>query len=99
MKATHSTTVIPLRRVGAGEGVGHMLLAAFAFVMLGALLPGLELLGIASGALIWGAWYGLLRAKRVRDWFGAWDFVSFGFVWSYALGLALLSQVALVRWI
>ena len=76
-----------------------MMLAAFGFVMFGALLPGYELIGIGSGATIWAAWYGLLRAKRVRDWFGAWDFVSFGFVWSYALGLALLVEVALTRWI
>ncbi len=76
-----------------------MVLAAVVLAAFGRLLPGFEPLGIASGALVWGTWYGVLRAGRLRDWFGAWDFVSFAFVWSYALGFALLGHVALLRWI
>jgi hypothetical protein len=94
------TRTPPLRRVGAQEGAGHVVAFAVAFVVLGrALEPELAVAGPPAAGIFWLGWYGALRVARVRDWFGHWDTVSFGFVASYAVVLAVVTQVVLLRWL
>ena len=54
---------------------------------------------MVGGASLWVVGYVALRVARQRLWFGAWDALSFGFVWSYALVLALALKMMLLRWI
>jgi hypothetical protein len=78
-----------LRRVGAAEGVLHMLGAAALFVLLALAFDATLAPAVPPAAgVFWAGWYGALRAARVRDWFGRWDAVSFGFVAAYAIMLA-----------
>ena len=88
-----------LRRVGAVEGVMHIVGAAALFTFLSRLVSEEVAMAIAPTAgVFWSGWYGALRAARMRDWFGAWDAVSFGFVAAYAGGLGLAAQAMLARW-
>ncbi len=85
-----------LRRVGATEGVVHIVGAAALFMVLSRL--GSEEVAVAvapTAGVFWSGWYGALRAARVRDWFGAWDAISFSFVAAYAVGLSFAAHVAL----
>lgn len=92
-------TRAPLRRVGMGEGAGHAVAFAVAFVLLGRAFESEIAFAVPPAAgVLWAGWYGALRAARVRDWFGRWDAVSFGFVAGYAVVLALTVQAALLRW-
>lgn len=94
------TRMPPLRRVGAHEGAGHVVAFAAAFVLLGrALDPEIAFAVPPAAGVFWSGWYGALRAARVRDWFGRWDTVSFGFVAGYAIVLALATQAVLLRWV
>lgn len=93
-------TRVPLRRVGAHEGTWHVVAFAAAFVLLGRAFDSDVAFAVPPAAgVFWTGWYGALRAARVRDWFGRWDAVSFGFVAGYAIALALVTQVALLRWL
>ena len=86
------TSRTPLRRVGTVEGVLHIAGAAAIFAGLAQPFGETAVLAVPPAAgVFWAGWYGALRAARVRDWFGAWDCASFGFVAGYAvvLGLAL----------
>jgi len=93
-------TRMPLRRVGVHEGAWHVLAFAAAFVLLGRAFEA-EVAGAVPPAagVFWTGWDGALRAARVRDWFGRWDAVSFGFVAGYAVVLALAAQVVGARWL
>ncbi|MBA4137247.1 MAG: hypothetical protein C0518_08030 [Opitutus sp.] len=94
-----ATVQIPLRRVGASEGVLHILGAAAMFTL--AAQPFAAAVAFAvppTAGVFWAGWYGALRAARVRDWFGSWDAISFSFVAAYAIGLAFAAQVMLARW-
>jgi tellurite resistance protein TehA-like permease len=87
-----------LRGVGVSEGPLHMVGAGATLVLLG--LPFRDQRALAVMAVAAGCWifaYAVLRVARVRTWFGAWDAVSFGFVWSSAAVLALLGQGLLIR--
>ncbi|MBI2514173.1 MAG: hypothetical protein HYV96_19545 [Opitutae bacterium] len=93
------TRTPPLRRVGAHEGAGHAVAFAAAFVLLGRAFETQIAFAVPPAAgVFWLGWYGALRAARVRDWFGRWDAVSFGFVAGYAVVLALAVQAVLLRW-
>jgi hypothetical protein len=93
-------TRVPLRRVGAHEGAWHVVAFATACVVLGrALEPEIAFAVPPSAGVLWTGWYGALRVARVRDWFGHWDAVSFGFVAGYAVVLALATQLVLLRWL
>lgn len=84
-----ATTRNSLRRVGAGEGFGHILGAAACFTLLARAFDHSAAIAVpAAVGVLWGGWYGALRAARVRDWFGGWDLVSFLFVASYSIVLA-----------
>ncbi len=88
-----------LRRVGALEGVAHITGAAALFAFAAQPFdPAVAFAVPPAAAVFWAGWYGALRAARVRDWFGAWDAVSFGFVAAYAGGLGLIAQAMLARW-
>jgi hypothetical protein len=94
-----ATIQLPLRRVGAAEGVLHILGAAALFTLVAQ--PFDAAVGFAvppTAGVFWAGWYGALRSARARDWFGSWDLVSFGFVAAYAVGLALAAQAMLARW-
>jgi hypothetical protein len=94
-----ATVRIPLRRVGATEGVLHIIGAAALFTVIGQPFDTAVMFAVPPTAgVFWAGWYGALRSARVRDWFGAWDAVSFCFVAAYAVGLAFATQVALARW-
>lgn len=98
MEPTFSTRA-SLRRVGAAEGVAHAVASATGFVLLAGAFDGAVAAAVPPAAgIFWVAWYGSLRAARVRDWFGSWDAVSFGFVSGYAVVLALIAQTMLLRW-
>lgn len=89
MNKHHATIREPLRRVGATEGFWHILGAAVCFTVLARALDHAAALAVpAAAGVLWGGWYGALRAARVRDWFGGWDLISFTFVASYAVALA-----------
>jgi hypothetical protein len=89
----------PLRRVGAAEGVLHITGAAALFAFAAQPFdPAVAFAVPPAAAVFWAGWYGALRSARVRDWFGAWDAVSFGFVAAYAGGLGLAAQAMLARW-
>ncbi len=84
-----ATVQFSLRRVGASEGVLHMLGAAAMFVLLAqAFDAGVALAVPPAAGVFWAGWYGALRAARVREWFGQWDTVSFSFVAAYAVAIA-----------
>ncbi len=86
------------RRVGVAEGVRHMVGSALVFLLLAQPFTGGAALAIMAGAaLFWALGYVTLRATRVRCWFGAWDAPSFGFVWSYAVVLALAAHILVIR--
>ena len=86
------------RRVGVAEGVRHMVGSALVFVLLAQpFADGVALAVMAGAALAWALSYVTLRATRVRAWFGAWDTLSFGFVWSYAVVLALAAHIMVIR--
>lgn len=88
-----------LRRVGTTEGALHVAAFAAAFVLLGRAFESDIAFAVPPAAgVFWAGWYGALRAARVRDWFGRWDAVSFGFVAGYAVVLALAAQAVLLRW-
>lgn len=90
----------PLRRVGVHEGAGHVVAFATAFVVLGRAFESEIAFAVPPAAgIFWCGWYGALRVARVRDWFGHWDAVSFGFVAGYAVVLALAVQAVLLRWV
>jgi hypothetical protein len=87
-----------LRRVGAAEGVLHIALAAVLFALLAQPFgPSAALAVPPAAGVTWAGWYLALRAARVRDWFGAWDAVSFGFVAIYAVTLAEIAVAMLQR--
>ena len=89
-----------LRRVGTNEGAWHVVVFAAAFVLLGRVFATDVAFAVPPAAgVFWAGWYGALRAARVRDWFGRWDAVSFGFVAGYAVVLALSMQAVLLRWV
>ncbi len=89
-----------LRRVAVHEGAGHAVAFATAFVVLGRAFDTEIAFAVPPAAgFFWAGWYGALRAARVRDWFGSWDAVSFGFVAGYAIVLALTTQAVLMRWL
>lgn len=93
-------TRVPLRRVGLSEGAGHVVAFAAAFALLGrAFEPEIAFAVPPTAGVFWLGWYGALRAARVRDWFGRWDAVSFGFVACYAVVLALAAQSVWLRWV
>lgn len=78
-----------LRRVGAGEGVAHIVAGAALFTLLARAFEHQVALAVPlSCGVVWAGWYSALRAARVREWFGAWDAVSFLFVAAYAIGLS-----------
>jgi hypothetical protein len=84
-----ATVQFSLRRVGASEGVLHMLGAAAMFVLLAQAFEADVALAVPPAAgVFWAGWYGALRAARVREWFGQWDAVSFSFVAVYAVATA-----------
>ena len=86
------------RRVGVAEGVRHMVGSALVFVLLAQpFVDGVALTVMAGAALAWALSYVTLRATRVRSWFGAWDTLSFVFVWSYAVVLALAAHIMVIR--
>ncbi len=88
-----------LRRVGAAEGVLHIALAALLFVLVAQPFGLAAALAVPPAAgVAWAGWYVALRSARVRDWFGAWDAVSFGFVAIYAVTLAVITVALLHRW-
>lgn len=92
-------TRAPLRRVGTHEGAWHVVVFAVAFVLLGRAFTADVAFAVPPAAgVFWAGWCGALRAARVRDWFGRWDAVSFGFVAGYAVVLALAMQAVLLRW-
>lgn len=94
-----ATLQIPLRRVGAAEGVLHIAGAAALFICAAQPFEFSVALAVPPAAgVFWAGWYGALRSARVRDWFGEWDAVSFGFVAAYAVGLAFAAQVMLAHW-
>jgi|GEM_PF-3904973 len=99
MKATLLTPA-PLRRVGAGEGALHIGIAAALFAALAQPLEGgwAVLVTLAMGGF-WTGCYVVFRYARLRDWFGAWDTVSFATVASYAVVLGLAAVGALNRWV
>lgn len=79
-----------LRRVGAVEGVLHIVAGALGLALLAQPFDAAVALAVPPAAgVFWAGWYGALRAARVRDWFGAWDAASFGFVAGYAVVLGL----------
>lgn len=89
-----------LRRVGLNEGLQHMAGAAIGLVAVALPFQGWVAAGaMLGGASLWAVAYVALRAARQRIWFGSWDALSFGFVWSYALVLALALKMMLIRWI
>lgn len=91
---------LPLRRVGAAEGAVHTVAFAGAIVLLARAFDGAASFAVPPAAgVFWLGWYAALRAARVRDWFGSWDAVSFGFVAAYAVAGALCTQVVLMRWV
>lgn len=94
-----ATVRIPLRRVGATEGMLHIVGAAAMFVLVAQPFDAAVAFAVPPTAgVFWAGWYGALRAARVRDWFGHWDVVSFSFVAAYAVGLAIAAQVMIARW-
>lgn len=95
-----TVSTLPLRRVGVVEGALHAAAFAAAFVLLGRAFEGGESFAIPPAAgVFWMGWYAALRVARVRDWFGSWDCVSFGFVVAYAVALAVSTQIVLLRWV
>lgn len=89
----------PVRRVGTAEGALHVAAFAAAFVLLGRAFESEAAFAVPPAAgVFWAGWYGALRVARVRDWFGRWDGVSFSFVVSYAVVLALTVQAVTLRW-
>lgn len=91
---------MPLRRVGTNEGAWHVLVFAAVVVSVGRTFEHEVAYAVPPAAgVFWAGWYGALRAARVRDWFGRWDAVSFGFVASYAVVVALALQAVLLRWV
>ena len=89
----------PLRRVGALEGALHIGVAAGLFAALAQPFEGIwVVLAVVAGGVIWTGSYAILRLARLRDWFGAWDVVSFATVASYSVVLALALIGALNRW-
>lgn len=87
-----------LRRVGAAEGVLHIALAAVLFALVAQpFAPAAALAVPPAAGVAWAGWYVALRSARVRDWFGAWDAVSFGFVAIYAVTLAEIAVALLQR--
>jgi len=94
-----ATQTTGLRRVGVNEALQHMAGAAVVFASIASPFARWTAAGIMLGtALGWAMTYCGLRRLRLRFWFGAWDALSFGFVWSYALVLALTIERFLVRW-
>ena len=82
-----------LRRMGVVEGPLHMAGAALVLLLLTRSFEGWGAAAVMAGiACFWALVYAALRVARVRTWFGAWDFASFGFVWSYAVVLALAAH-------
>jgi len=95
-----TVTSAPLRRVGTTEGALHVAAFAAAFVLLGRAFESNVAFAVPPAAgVFWAGWYGALRAARVRDWFGGWDAISFGFVASYAIAIALAGQAVMARWL
>jgi hypothetical protein len=93
-----ATTDKTTRRVGVIEGLLHMPGAALGLVVLARPFGGwMALTVMALGAFAWVAVYAVLRAMRVRAWFGAWDVPSFVFVWGYAVVLALAALHFVLR--
>ena len=89
-----------LRRVGLNEGLQHMAGAAIGFVAVALPFQGwAAAAALTAGAVLWVSGYVALRMARQRIWFGSWDALSFGFIWSYALVLALALKMILIRWV
>jgi hypothetical protein len=88
-----------LRRVGLHEGLQHMAGAAVIFVALAFPFHGWAAAGaLCGGAVLWVLGYVGLRATHARIWFGTWDALSFAFVWSYAVVLALAIKMLVIQW-
>ena len=87
------------RRVGFNEGLQHIVGAAAGLAAIALRFPGgAAAAALAGGALLWMVGYTILRLARQRIWFGAWDALSFGFVWGYAVTLALAMIMLAVQW-
>jgi hypothetical protein len=86
------TNRVPLRRVRAGEAVGHICVVAAGFTVMAQAIDRESVFAVpAALGVLWGGCYLALRVAQVRDDFGEWDGVSFFFVVSFAVLLAGLA--------